>query len=57
MESDVNRENIELKNELTNFSEEKVKDIDDLDLEIPLLIGAIVLLILEFFYIKRRGDL
>ncbi len=56
-ESDVNRENIELKAALQEFSEEKVKDVDDLKLEIPLLVAALVMLFLEFIYIKRRGDL
>jgi len=56
-ESDVSRENIELKTALEEFSEEKVKDVDDLELEVPLLIAALVILFLEFIYIKRRGDL
>ncbi len=56
-ESDINRENIELKAALKEFSEEKVKDVDNLDLEIPLLMAALVILFLEFIYIKRRGDL
>ena len=56
-ESNVNRENIELKAALHEFSEEKVKDVEELDLEVPLLIAALVLLFLEFLYIKRRGDL
>jgi len=56
-ESNVNRENIELKAALKEFSEEKVKDVDEFDLEVPLLMAALVLLFLEFLYIKRRGDL
>ena len=56
-ESDINAENIELEDEIGKFSVEKVKDVEDLDLEVPLLIAALVLLIIEFIYIKFRGDL
>jgi len=56
-ESDITGENIELKTQLEKFSAEKVKDVDDFDLEVPLLIAALVILFAEFIYIKRRGDL
>jgi len=57
IESDINRENIELKADLKKFSTEKLKDVDNVDLEIPLLIAALIILFFEFIYIKRRGDL
>jgi hypothetical protein len=57
LESDVSKKNLELESELQKFSEEKVKDVDNLQLEIPLLFAGILFLIIEFFYIKRRGDL
>ncbi|MBU1004547.1 MAG: BatA and WFA domain-containing protein [Nanoarchaeota archaeon] len=56
-ESDVGRENVELKSDLNNFSAEKVKDVDNFDLEVPLLMITVLLLFFEFIYIKRRGDL
>ena len=56
-ESDISRENIELKKELSQFSAEKAKDVDNIDLEVPLIIAASLLLFFEFLYIKRRGDL
>ena len=56
-ESDISRENIELEDELIKFSAEKVKDIDNIDLEVPLLIAALLILLIEFVYIKIRGDL
>jgi len=56
-ESDINRENIELEGNLKKFSAEKVKDVDDFELEVPLLIAALIILFIEFIYIKRRGDL
>ena len=56
-ESDISRENIELDNALEKFSAEKVKDIDNVDLEIPLLIAVLIILFIEFIYIKIRGDL
>ena len=57
IESDINRENLELKNNLEKFSAEKVKDVDNVQLEVPLLITALIILFIEFIYIKRRGDL
>ncbi len=56
-ESDINRETAELKENLEKFSDEKVKDADSFELEVPLLIAALVILFIEFIYIKRRGDL
>ncbi len=56
-ESNINRENVELKENLEKFSTEKVKDVDEFELELPLLIIALVILFIEFIYIKRRGDL
>lgn len=56
-ESDISRETVEFKKELEKFSSEKVKDFDNIDLEVPLLIAAIALLFIEFLYVKRRGDL
>ena len=56
-ESDLGRESVDLKNELNEFSAEKVKDVDNIDLEVPLLIAALAILFIEFIYIKRRGDL
>jgi hypothetical protein len=56
-ESDISRENIELEENLEKFSDEKVKDVDSFELEVPLLIAALVILFIEFLYIKRRGDL
>ena len=49
-ESDVGRENIELKSEINNFSAEKVKDIDNLDLEVPFLIIAFIAFRASFLY-------
>jgi len=56
-ESDISRENIELKANLEKFSAEKVKDVDNFELEVPLLMAALLILFIEFIYIKRRGDL
>ncbi|HZX45157.1 MAG TPA: BatA and WFA domain-containing protein [Candidatus Nanoarchaeia archaeon] len=56
-ESDINKETLQLKSALGEISEEKVKDTSNLDLEVPLLIAGVLLLFLEFLYIKRRGDL
>lgn len=56
-ESDISRETAELKSSLEKFSAEKVKDVDSIDLEIPLLVAALLFLFIEFIYIKRRGDL
>jgi len=56
-ESDIGRENIELKDSLEEFSTEKVKNVDHIELEAPLLIAALLILFIEFIYIKRRGDL
>ncbi len=56
-ESEISRENIELKNELEKFSAEKVEDVDNIELEVPLLVAALIILFIEFIYIKRRGDL
>jgi hypothetical protein len=57
VESDINRENVELKDNLEKFSAEKVKDVDNVQLELPLLIIALIILFIEFIYIKRRGDI
>ena len=46
-----------MKENLEKFSTEKVKDVDEFELELPLLIAALVILFIEFIYIKRRGDL
>ncbi|MBW2975570.1 BatA and WFA domain-containing protein [Candidatus Woesearchaeota archaeon] len=56
-ESDINRDNIELKSVLEEFSAERVKDADNFELEVPLLMAALIILLIEFLYIKRRGDL
>ncbi|MEA2036508.1 MAG: hypothetical protein U9O94_03305 [Nanoarchaeota archaeon] len=57
LESDINRENVELRDEIKKFSAQKVKDVDRFDLEVPLIIAALVMLFLELLYIKVRGDL
>ncbi|MBW2988807.1 BatA domain-containing protein [Candidatus Woesearchaeota archaeon] len=56
-ESGINRDSMVLDDVLGEFSAEKALDADNIDLEVPLLILALVILFIELIYIKRRGDL
>ena len=57
MESAVNLDSFKIEDELKNLKAEKARDFDNIDFEVPLIVFALVLLFVEFLYIKRRGDL
>jgi len=56
-ESNVNQGDIKIESELKNIQIEKGKDTETFYLDNTLLVIGIIILLIEFFYIKSRGDL
>jgi len=55
-ESDINRDSESLEDEI-KFIENSTKRLSDFKLAVPLMVFALILMLLELIYVKRRGDL